>query len=291
MGLLTSDPAHPLLAGAARVWEAAGDTVVALDPGAGAASGPATRPGVDLCLLKARTPEALALARAWEAAGVPVVNGAGATELVQDRVAMARVAREAGLPFAAVRAYPDPGAAARAETARGSGPLVVKSRFSRRGDLVARVESGAGLAALARGAWRAEPVVVQEFAGGDGFDHKLWSIGGRLFAAVRRSELSPGGRDAGRVVDPAGLPAAWARWVARAGTAFGLSVFGVDLIDPGDGREPVLVDVNAFPGVRGQAGAPEALVDLVARVRSSASGGTGPRAGAGGREGAEPVTR
>lgn len=42
---------------------------------------------------------------------------------------------------------------------------------------------------------------------------------------------------------------------------FALDVYGVDLIDTGDGT-PLIVDVNAFPGIRGQAGAPEALAAL-----------------------------
>ncbi len=71
----------------------------------------------------------------------------------------------------------------------------------------------------------------------------------------------------------------------RAGEVFGLDVYGVDLLDgPG---EPVVVDVNAFPGIRGQAGAPEALAALALRVGAAASGvprpradGTGPSTGA-----------
>lgn len=42
---------------------------------------------------------------------------------------------------------------------------------------------------------------------------------------------------------------------------FALDVYGVDIIDTGGGT-PLIVDINAFPGVRGQAGAPEALAAL-----------------------------
>ncbi|MFD0527211.1 hypothetical protein ACFQ1I_08035 [Kitasatospora arboriphila] len=37
-------------------------------------------------------------------------------------------------------------------------------------------------------------------------------------------------------------------------------MYGVDILDTPDG--PLIVDVNAFPGIRGQAGAPEALAAL-----------------------------
>lgn len=47
----------------------------------------------------------------------------------------------------------------------------------------------------------------------------------------------------------------------RVGEVFELDVYGVDIIETGDGA-PLIVDINAFPGVRGQSGAPEALVAL-----------------------------
>lgn len=45
---------------------------------------------------------------------------------------------------------------------------------------------------------------------------------------------------------------------------FALDVYGVDVIDTGGGT-PLIVDINAFPGIRGQAGAPEALAALALR--------------------------
>ncbi|MYT22896.1 alpha-L-glutamate ligase, partial [Streptomyces sp. SID7760] len=64
-----------------------------------------------------------------------------------------------------------------------------------------------------------------------------------------------------RPLAPAELPPGWADLVRRTGEVFSLDVYGVDLIDTGDGV-PLIVDVNAFPGIRGQAGAPQALAAL-----------------------------
>ncbi|MEV6549128.1 alpha-L-glutamate ligase [Streptomyces sp. NPDC051597] len=251
IGLLTPEPGHPLLA-ATTALLAREHVVEAVDP----ASAPPDRVA-DVYLLKSRTPRALALARELEARGAAVLNSASATGLVQDRTAMADRAVRAGLPFAASRTFaalaplpddPDLGY-----------PLVVKSRHSRRHDLVARADDSAGLRALAA-EWAGEPVVVQEFAPNSGWDHKLWVIGDRVFAALRRSELAPGGRGPTRPLPLDALPPGWAALALRVGEVYDLDVYGVDIVDADGG--PLIVDVNAFPGIRGQLGAPEALAEL-----------------------------
>ncbi|MFF4099602.1 RimK family alpha-L-glutamate ligase [Streptomyces sp. NPDC001903] len=254
--LVTPEPGHPLLAAATALLEAAGHRVESLDPGA---AGAAPEDLADVYLLKSRTPRGLELARELERRGAPVLNSAAATAACQDRTGMAELALRAGLPFAGTRTY-DSLAAWAAGAPLGGPPLVVKSRHSRRHDLVARVDDVEGLRELAD-AWPQEPVVVQEFAPNSGWDHKLWAIGDRVFAALRRSELAPEGRGPTRSLPVAELPHGWADLVRRTGEAFSLDVYGVDLIETGDGT-PLIVDVNAFPGIRGQAGAPEALAAL-----------------------------
>ncbi|MEF2526613.1 MULTISPECIES: ATP-grasp domain-containing protein [Streptomyces] len=266
--LITPEPGHPLLAAATGLLRAAGHRVDALDP---AAEHPAGAPA-DVYLLKARTPRALALARELEGRGAVVVNSAAATGLCQDRTEMAALALAAGLPFAATRTHASLAAWAAQEAALRDGslpdpPVVVKSRHSRRHDLVARVDDRARLRELAA-QWPREPVVVQDFAPNSGWDHKLWVIGGRVFAALRRSELAPEGRGPARPLDPADLPDGWADLAMRTGEVFSLDVYGLDVVDTGGGT-PLIVDVNAFPGIRGQDGAPQALADLaLARARA-----------------------
>ncbi|MEU8517270.1 alpha-L-glutamate ligase [Kitasatospora sp. NPDC048722] len=249
VGLITADPGHPVLAATAAVLRGRGHRVEVVGPGEAWVG--------DVCLLKARTDQALALARELESRGVPVVNSAAATELCQDRVRMAELALAAGLPFAETRSAGTPG-----QLVDFSYPFVVKSRHSRRGDLVARVDDAARLCELAE-RWPDEAVVTQPFLDGTGWDQKLWVVDGRVFAARRRSELAPPAVGAGPAVEweP---PADRAALALRVGEAFGLDVYGVDLLD--GPAEPVVVDVNAFPGIRGRAGAPEALADLALRV-------------------------
>ncbi|KAA6223847.1 alpha-L-glutamate ligase [Streptomyces albofaciens JCM 4342] len=259
IGLITCDPGHPLLAATTALLTPEHD-VLTLDPET-AGQDPDPAPRADVYLLKARTPQALALARALEESGAPVVNSAAATALLQDRTAMAEYARRAGLPFADTRTF-----ATLAELADGPrlpGPVVVKSRHSRKHDLVARVDDDGQLRALAA-AHPHEPVVVQDFVPNSGWDHKLWAVGDRLFAALRRSELSPEGRGPTLPLALADLPPGRPGIVRRAGEVFALDVYGVDVIDAGDGS-PLIVDINAFPGIRGQQGAPEALAALALR--------------------------
>ncbi|MBP8532677.1 RimK family alpha-L-glutamate ligase [Streptomyces sp. MK37H] len=264
IGLITADPGHQLLADATALLTPRHE-VVALDPrrhdGAGARDPVLTGELADVYLLKARTPPALALARSLERRGAPVVNSATATARCQDRTAMAERALRAGLPFAPTRTVTSLAGLA-AEPPRR--PVVVKSRHSRRHDLVARVDDAAHLRALTAD-WADEPVVVQDFAPNDGWDHKLWVVAGRVFAALRRSELAAGGRGPNLPLALDALPPGWLDPVLRVGSVFSLDVYGVDLIDAGSGA-PLIVDINAFPGIRGQAGAPEALAALALRT-------------------------
>lgn len=113
-------------------------------------------------------------------------------------------------------------------------------------------------------------MVVQPYIAKAGWDRERWVIGGQVFAALRRSELADD--------DPAAaletvslsrheLPEQWLETARQVGPLFGLEVYGVDLIDTGGGT-PRIVDVNAFPGIRGQPGVPEALAALALRNTS-----------------------
>lgn len=257
VGLITPDPGHPLLAATTALLTGSGQAVVeTLAPDAGL---PAGEPAA-VYLLKSRTPQAIRLARALEAAGAPVLNSAAATARCQDRTAMAADARRAGLPFVPTRSYASAAELATGEGETGPGPVVVKSRRSAKGDVVVRLDGPAAVREFAASA-PPGPYVAQDFVPNDGWDHKLWVIGPQVFAALRRSELAaPEGAFTGSV----DIPGAWRDLVRRTGEVFGLDVYGVDVLATPAG--PVVVDVNAFPGVRDQAGAPEALAALALRA-------------------------
>jgi ribosomal protein S6--L-glutamate ligase len=245
--------------------------VVAADPDAshGSPAAPAPDPpSADVYLLKTRTPRALALAHRLERRGARVLNSASATELCQDRARMAEVAGKAGLPFPRTRAYDCPSRIA-GDIGELGFPLMVKSRRSARLDVVARIDDREGLSALARSR-PGHPVVVQRFVENDGWDRKLWVVDTQVYAGLRPTPLADplpvGDKSLTEPLDPADVPEAWTALALRAGRAFGLQVYGVDLIER-DGA-PVIVDVNAFPGMRGMDGAPEALAALAVSAGS-----------------------
>jgi aminoglycoside phosphotransferase (APT) family kinase protein len=270
--LLTDKPEHVLL-GALSDLLGGRHRIVMVNAGSGA--GPAhLDPAAELYLLKGHSPQAVALARGAECRGGKVVNSAAATERCQDRVRMAERARSLGLPF------PDTYHLARlsdlgawlAGSAAPDLPVVVKSRASRRLDLVTRLDRAACLRSLERD-WGDEPVVVQDFIKGDGWDHKLWVVGSRVFAGRCPSPLDSGVPATIRLLDPRSLPPDWLDLAQTVGDAFDLQIYGVDILDTAYG--PVIVDVNPFPGCRSVPGAPEALAAFVLQAGAATAASRG----------------
>ncbi|HEY1352016.1 MAG TPA: hypothetical protein VGF67_20535 [Ktedonobacteraceae bacterium] len=219
----------------------------------------------DLYLLKSHAPQALELACALEQQGRRVVNSWSASRLCQDRVLTTELMQAAHLPWPATRAFPT--LAAAIEEARTADnltwPLIIKSRYSHRGDLVDRLSDLAHLQALEQ-QWSQEPVVLQEWLPGDGWDIKLWVIDQRVFAARRRTPLDGAASKQNLPIAEHELPIAWRELALAIGRAFKMPLYGVDILPGASG--PRIVDINAFPGFRGVSGASQALVDLVERL-------------------------
>ncbi len=219
----------------------------------------------DLYLLKSHAPQALEVAHYLEQQGTRVVNSWASSLACQDRVLMAQRMEEANLPWPHTQKF-DSLAALLKDTnilATLSFPHIIKSYYSHRGDLVAKVDTLEELQALAP-EWSQEPIVLQEFAPGDGWDIKLWVIDQHIFAARRRTPLEPNAPKEDHPTTPEELPAAWAHITLEIGRVFNLRLYGVDLLMTEHG--PIIVDVNSFPGFRGVGGADDALVALVERL-------------------------
>ena len=221
-------------------------------------------PLADIYLLKSHAAQALELARDLEQRGACVVNSFASSAACQDRALMAQRMREARLAFpctwvlsslAEFLQHPDRLSAA-------GFPVLVKSRYSRRGDVVEKVDGIEQLCAVAHRT--GEPVVMQEFVRSDGWDAKLWVIDREIFAARRRSSLAGGAPRENCDVPISDFPGSWRSMTLEVGRAFGLRLYGVDFVVSDEG--PVIVDVNSFPGFRGAAGAAAALVCLIERM-------------------------
>jgi ribosomal protein S6--L-glutamate ligase len=219
----------------------------------------------DLYLLKSHAPQALELAHDLEQRGAKVVNNWAASVACQDRVLMAQRMNEANLPWPQTRHFAtlDEALQQQQTLASLSFPLIVKSAYSHRGDLVAKVDSPAELQALSP-EWSQEPIVLQAFAAGDGWDIKIWVVDEHIYAARRRTPLEPNAPKEDHPILPSEMPTDWLHITREIGRVFNLRLYGVDLLITEHG--PIIVDVNSFPGFRGVPDADTALVTLVEKL-------------------------
>ena len=263
-------PRHPVIAPALQELSTH-HTIRLLDvrplTGKEAIAEEARHPRADLYLLKSHAPQALEVAHAMEQQGALVVNSWASSVACQDRVLMAQRMSEANLPWPNTDSFENLGALVSNTSvlAKLSFPVILKSHFSHRGDLVAFVRDKEQLQELAKD-WSMEPVVLQEYAASDGWDIKLWVIDQQIFAARRRTPLEPNAPKEDFVIPPDELPAEWARITLEIGRIFNMRLYGVDLLMTA--RGPIIVDVNGFPGFRGVPGAARALVNLVEKLLS-----------------------
>jgi ribosomal protein S6--L-glutamate ligase len=229
-------------------------------------------PMADLYLLKSHAPQALAVAHALEQQGPLVVNSWSSSVACQDRVLMAQRMHDANLPWPATRSFSTLGSllAGREMLASLHFPQIIKSYYSHRGDLVDKIDSIEQLEALAA-EWSQEPIVLQEFAAGDGWDIKMWVIDRQIFAARRRTPLEPNAPKEDFPITPEELPGEWAHIAMEIGRVFNMRLYGVDLLITEHG--PMIVDVNGFPGFRGVPGADSALVALVEQIAQERKAG------------------
>ena len=231
----------------------------------------ARHPQADLYLLKSHAPQALEVASALEQKGALVVNSWASSVACQDRVLMAQRMHEAHLPWPQTWHYTRLSdlLADKGFLATLAYPVIIKSYYSHRGDLVDFVRSYEDLEKLAA-EWSQESIVLQEYAESDGWDIKMWVIDRQIFAARRRTPLEPNAPKEDYVIAPQDLPQEWADITHEIGRVFNLRLYGVDLLVTN--RGPMIVDVNSFPGFRGVPGADSALVELVEKLGREQAG-------------------
>jgi len=201
----------------------------------------------DVVALRGLGPVGLAVARQLETAGARCCNLVAPTTLATDKAAVVDALTAAGVAVPA-SVVADTWAGAR--QAAAVGPVVVKARYGRGGTGVVLADRGR----LADRAPFPGPYLVQERLSHHGPDRKIFVIGGHVSAVQRRWPASTLDDKRGQPVAPDPREVAVA---TRAGSALGLEVYGVDLVPSDEG--PVVVDVNAFPGFKGVAGAGAAL--------------------------------
>jgi ribosomal protein S6--L-glutamate ligase len=212
----------------------------------------------DLWLLKSYTPLSLSLAGVLHGAGARVLNPYPACFAARNKITAAQVLHAAKIPAPASWVTFD------LPQLRGLlryGGLVVKPQMGWRGEGVRIVRDERDLQVLPP---FAEPVLVQELIDGPGEDLRVYVAGKNVFATRKRfsrDSFSVPGR-------PATVTDEIRRIALRCGEAFGLGLYGLDIIESRTG--PRVVDVNYFPGFKGIAGAADAVAGYIAEVAASA---------------------
>jgi ribosomal protein S6--L-glutamate ligase len=199
-----------------------------------------------------------------EARGIPVLNPPRALETCVDKYLATARLEAAGLPVPPTAVCQDADSALEAFAGLG-GDVVVKPLFGSEGRGMVRVSDPELAWRTFRTLERTQCVLyLQQFVRHPGWDLRVFVLGGRVLAAMRRhanggwrTNIAQGGK--GEVVR---LSAEEERLALAAAVAVGTPLAGVDLL-PGPGGWYVL-EVNAVPGWR--ALAPVSGVDVAVEM-------------------------
>jgi ribosomal protein S6--L-glutamate ligase len=210
----------------------------------------------DLYVLKDKSELAMSVAASLHAAGAAVLNPYPVSALLRDKIATFQILQAAGVPT------PQSFVASDLEQLRAAvaqAPFVLKPYRGSRGAGVCVVEDADGLAALPP---IAGPIFAQRYHAPQGRDRKLYAIGDELFGVKRVWPARTTEDKLGEPFTPSGALAAVAR---RCGAAFGIDLFGVDIVES-EGQAYV-VDMSSLPGFKG---VPDAAWRLAAYIYRAA---------------------
>jgi ribosomal protein S6--L-glutamate ligase len=214
----------------------------------------ALRRDYDLYVLKSGTETALSLAGALHALGAAILNPYPVSEMCRDKIVASRVLAGAGVPAptAYVASRPDELAAL-----LDDGPIVVKPHRGSQGRGVRVVRSPSELDGVVH---EGGPLFAQRhLESDDGLDRKIYCIGDDIFGVER---IWPPKTYEDKLGRPFVVDRDIREIALRCGSAFGLSLFGFDVV-VSEGK-PYVVDISSFPGFKGVPDAAERLASHIA---------------------------
>ena len=193
----------------------------------------------DLYLLKSHTDLSLSLAGILHDQGAQLLNPYPCCTITQDKIVASRRLRAAGVPI------PDAwvtGDLALLLPIVEEKSLIIKPYRGHRGAGIHIVHHPNELAKIPT---PDSPMIVQEYIPGRGEDLKVYVVGDQVFALHK-----PFSSDSfARPGQPCPVSNEVREIAQRCGKAFGLGLYGLDLIEGPNG--PVVVDLNYFPGYKG----------------------------------------
>lgn len=189
----------------------------------------------------------------WQHTGTTIVNSISAATTCADKLATLTRLAHAGIPvMPATGVTPGPGI----NVTRMPAPLVVKPAYGSGGadvqlfttahDTQHELDSRP----LPSGAWRVEHAIVGPVATGAGRDYRVVVVGGEVAACTERT-APPGTfvtNGTSAAVRPTSIPDI-EQVAVDAAAALGMDFAGVDIIRNGPDQRPVVLEVNAWPGL------------------------------------------
>ncbi|PYX99636.1 MAG: hypothetical protein DMG64_15805 [Acidobacteria bacterium] len=202
----------------------------------------------DLYVLRHTSGLSLSLSGALHELGAVIVNPYPTSAILRDKIIVSRILQASGIPTPATYVASQP---VQLLPLLDSGPLIIKPYQGTGGHHVRIIRSPAELSQVNCGR---EPAFAQRFHANDGVDRKIYAIGGRLYGVKkifpRRTEDEKRG-------EPFVLSPELREIALRCGRAFGLDLYGVDVIE--SGGIPYVVDMCSIPGFKGVPDAPHLL--------------------------------
>ncbi|MBK7599451.1 MAG: hypothetical protein IPJ07_13380 [Acidobacteria bacterium] len=260
IGLITKrDKAHKtgsVMQAAVSLLETRAVTVESIYPEDAAIDVSRITADCDLYLLKSGTEMALSLAGALHAAGARILNPYPSVVAMRDKIISTKMLQSAGVPLPVTWFAAKPEQLE--ELLLKYGPIVVKPFWAAsQGRGVQVIRDASQLAGLSTDEGL---FFAQRYHEPDGLDYKIYVIGGNIFG-VRR--VWPPKTLEDKLGEPFDVPADMRDMALRCGTAFGASLYGVDIIT--SSGEPFIVDINSFPGYKGVPGAAELLCEEITK--------------------------
>jgi len=216
----------------------------------------------DLYVLRQMSGLAFSLAGTLHALGAAIVNPYPVSAALCDKIVTSRILHAAGVPTPATYMASHPG---RLLPLLHAGPIVVKPYKGGGGEGICIVRNAAELAEVPRG--RA-PVFAQRYHPPKGRDRKIYAIGGRLFGVKK---VFPRQTEEEKQGEPFDLTSELRDIAVRCGEAFGIDLYGVDIIES-EGK-PYVVDMFSIPGFKGVPDAPLLLAQYFYAAAERASRG------------------
>lgn len=205
----------------------------------------------DLYILKSHTELSLSLAGVLYTRGARLLNPYPSCALTQNKIIVARLLREAGVP--APRSWVTGDFEFLKDLARETS-LIIKPYMGHRGAGIQKINTPEDLASLKAPDY---PVIVQEFKPGTGEDLKVYVVGDQVYGVQKpfsETSFAVPGR-------PVPISDEVRDLSLRVGRICGLGLYGLDIIDNPEG--PFVVDVNYFPGYKGVPNAAAMIADYI----------------------------